>query len=99
MEMQGASLGHARELGSGGSRQSTRVTLVETLAVGDMEPEVAATCSQAEFPVEVLRTPTHPQNFQPKICPAYKKCRDKDASEMEGILKFLIHSLKIVKQK
>ena len=30
------------------------------------------------------RAPNHPQNLQPKICPAYKICRDKDGAEIEG---------------
>ena len=31
------------------------------------------------------RIPTHPQNFLPKICPVYKKCKDKDVAESEGM--------------
>ena len=30
-------------------------------------------------------TTTHLQNFQPKICPAYKMHRDKDGTEIEGM--------------
>jgi hypothetical protein len=32
----------------GGSQASRRVTLVEIHCTGDMEPEIATTCSQAE---------------------------------------------------
>jgi hypothetical protein len=31
-------------------------------------------------------TSNHPQNLRPKICPAYKMCRDKDEAESEGIV-------------
>jgi hypothetical protein len=36
----------------GGSEESMRITLAETLRSGDMEPEKATSCSQAELPVE-----------------------------------------------
>jgi hypothetical protein len=48
-----------------------------------METELATSCSQAEPAVE-RETSTHPQNLQPKICHAYKMCRDKDETEIEG---------------
>jgi hypothetical protein len=32
-----------------------------------------------------IRTPTHPQKFQLKICPVKKKCGDKDRVETEGM--------------
>jgi len=50
------------------------VTLAVTHNIGDMEPEEATSCSQAETPVE-QQTATYPQNFQSKIYPFYKKFR------------------------
>ena len=55
------------------------MTLAATPSNGDVEPEVAIFCSQAG-PSGGVRTPTHPQS----ICPAYKKCTDKDGEETEG---------------
>jgi hypothetical protein len=45
-----------------------------------MPPPVAR-----QDPSEEIRTPTHPQNFSPKFCPIYKKCRNKDGAETEGM--------------
>jgi len=50
----------------------------------DIEPEEATYCSQTGTPVE-QGTPTHPQNFQPKIYPVYKKYKHKDETETEGM--------------
>ena len=40
--------------------------------------------SQAGLPVE--GTSTYLRNLHPKICPAYKMCRDKDGAETEGMV-------------
>jgi hypothetical protein len=45
-----------------------------------------------------IRTVTHIQNLQPKICPAYEIFRDKDRTEIEGmdnqwLLQIEIHSM------
>jgi hypothetical protein len=32
-----------------------------------------------------IRTPTYLQNFQPKISPVYKKCKNKYGTETEGM--------------
>ena len=36
-------------------------------------------------PSRGIRTPTYPQNIPPKMCFAYKMCKDKDRAETEGI--------------
>lgn len=55
---------------------------VEIFSYGDMEPEEATYCSQAEAPGGGRRTPNHPQNFRPKTYPVQKKC--KDGAETKG---------------
>jgi hypothetical protein len=50
--------------------------LAVTHRTGDMEPGKTASCGQAETHWMTV-TPTHLQNFQPKIYPVYKKCRDR----------------------
>jgi hypothetical protein len=52
------------------------VTLTLTHCIGNMEPEEATSCNQAVTPSGAIRTPTHPQIFEPKIYPVSKKCRD-----------------------
>ena len=55
----------------GGAQESMGVSLTVTHSIGDMASEEITSCSQAEM----RGTPTHPQNFPPKIYPVYKKCR------------------------
>ena len=58
------------------------VTLTETPSNGDMESEVA---TSYRTPSSGIRTVTHPQNFQPKVCFVYKKCRDKHEAKTKGM--------------
>jgi hypothetical protein len=53
------------------------------LAIGDMEHE-SPTYNQARLPVGG-GTPTHPQKLRPIVFPAYKRCRDKERAESEGM--------------
>lgn len=62
-----------------GMGRSMRVTLA-----GDMETEVATSYSQAGFPVEGGAS-TYPQNLGPKICPDYKKWKNRRGTETEEI--------------
>jgi hypothetical protein len=41
-----------------------------------------------------MGAPSHPQNLPPKIFPAYKKFRNKDGSELEGMANLYISQLK-----
>jgi len=59
----------------GSTQESIRVSLAVTHSIGDTEPEGATSCNQAKSN-GVIGTPTHPQNFQSKIYPVYKKRRD-----------------------
>jgi hypothetical protein len=54
----GVSLRCARTWDGEGSQESMGMTLVETPSSGDMEPQVATSCSQTGPPV-----PTHSLNF------------------------------------
>jgi hypothetical protein len=51
--------------------------VLSTLSSGTYEPEGSTSCNQAGLPVEWRGEPTHSQNLEPKIYPAYQKCRDK----------------------
>jgi hypothetical protein len=52
-----------------------------------MEPEEATSYSQAgTYPSSRgIRTPMHPQNFRHKNYPVYKKYRDKDEADTDGM--------------
>jgi hypothetical protein len=52
--------------------------------MGDIETEMATSCSQAGLPGRKRETSTHSPNIQPKIYPAYQMCMDKDGGETEG---------------
>ena len=54
--------------------------------MGDMESEMVTSCGQTGPPSRGIRIPTHPQNLQPKMCPAYKMYRDQYGTETEGIV-------------
>jgi hypothetical protein len=50
-----------------------KVILTETASSRDIEAEEAISFRKAGSAVEGLRTPTHPQNFEPKLYSVYKK--------------------------
>lgn len=57
-----------------------------TLAAGDMKPEMATTCCQC-VDFQWSEGNTDLLDLQPKICPAYRKCRDKDGAEFHMLCK------------
>ena len=57
----------------GGTQELMGVILAVTHYIRDIEPEEATSCSQGRIPSKTRETPTHPQNFQAKIYPVYKK--------------------------
>ena len=97
-------VGHLKDMeetyDKGGSQESMGVTLAVTYSSGDMKLEEATSCGYWQEPQWSIGTPIHPENFQPKIYPAYKKCRDRgwnilsmrnsdmgDGTETEGMAK------------
>jgi hypothetical protein len=76
----GTSPGQDRDLDKRGTEEAMGASLAVTHSIGDMEPE-ATSCSQAGT---LRETPTHPQNFHPKIYPVYKKFRDRGWSRDRG---------------
>ena len=50
---------------------SMRVTLAETRCSGDTETEMVTFCIQ-RTPGGMIRTQTHPQNFDPEIAPSIR---------------------------
>jgi len=71
----GASPGQVRDLGKGRSPRINGVTLAVTHSIGDMEPEEAVPLQPDRNHKGAIETPPHPQNFEPRIYPVYKKCR------------------------
>jgi len=71
--------GEGGEIGSVGASEG----LAETPSSGGSRPEMATSCIQAGLPGKdkESRPPTKPS---PKMCPAYKLCRDKGRAETEG---------------
>ena len=70
----GASLGHARNLGWGGSQESMGVTLAEMYSSEDLEPDEATPAARQEPQWRRDKDISHTENFPPKLCPFYTKC-------------------------
>jgi hypothetical protein len=58
------------------------VTLAETPSRGG---EIWILKWPGSTPSGGMRTASYPQNLWPKMCPAYKMCRNKDGAEIEGM--------------
>jgi hypothetical protein len=63
----GKSLGSSRDLCRKGFLESMWATIAKMPKSGDMEPEEATSYSQEGPPGGGIRTPIHPQNFDPKF--------------------------------
>jgi hypothetical protein len=61
------------------------MTLAVNHYIGYMEPD--------RNPSKVIKAPTYQQNFQVKIYPVYKKCRDGDGVKIEGMANLETHCL------
>lgn len=59
-----------------------------------MDPQVATGVPGRTLNGGINKT-SHLQNFRPKMCPAYKMCRDKDRAEVQGIANQLLPQNKI----
>ena len=69
----------------GSTQESLEVILAVTHYIGDMEPEVATSCSQAETPVERKRHQLTIKPFNPKYILSTRNSDIGDGAETEGM--------------
>ena len=67
--------------------------------MGNMKPEMSISCSQARFSMEGMGYQSYYKKIHRTVSPAYKMCRGKVRTNIEGMVNQLLNQLETYAKK